>query len=87
MTLTLNITPAAEARLRHLADLEGEEEGAIATRLLNGLLAEEERDFNEAVEAIREGLADLDAGDRGMLLEDYRTQIQSERHGSAKNAA
>jgi predicted transcriptional regulator len=87
MTLTLNITPEVEARLRHLADLEGKEEIALAARLQNGLLAEEERDFNEAVEAVREGLADLDSGDRGMLLEDYRAQIQSERQSSAKNAA
>jgi predicted transcriptional regulator len=87
LTPTFDIAPEAEARLRHLADMEGEEEGVLAARLLNGLLTEEQRDFEEAVEAVREGLADLDTGDRGMLLEDYRAQLQAERRSTTRNAA
>lgn len=36
------------------------------------------------ISAVREALADLDAGDRGMLLEDYRGEIEAKRKARAR---
>ncbi|MBV9848892.1 MAG: hypothetical protein JO250_04310 [Armatimonadetes bacterium] len=73
--MTLTLSPETEARLLAVAAQRRlPPEAALAA-----VLAEAETDFNEAVAAIQEGLADLDAGDRGMLLEEYRAQVHAER--------
>lgn len=41
-------------------------------------LREDEQDFTESVAAVREGLADLEAWDRGILLEDHRVQLEAD---------
>lgn len=85
MNVTLDIPPDTEARLREKATRHGQ---ALPDYLLtlaesdvfeerDRTDAEDQADFEEATAAIREALADFDAGDRGILLEDYRAQIRA----------
>jgi len=78
MTLMLNLSPETEARLHEIASLHGQKPEEYTSSLLDRWLREDEQEFAEAVAAVREGLADLEAGDRGMLLEDYRAQLEAE---------
>lgn len=80
MTLMLNLSPEAEARLHEIASLHGQKPEEYTSSLLDGWLREDEQDLAESAAVIREGLAELEAGDRGMLLEDYRAQLDSEYH-------
>ena len=68
MTVTLELSPDAEAGLRERAAKRGQ---SIAGYLLT--LAE------ETIAVIEEGLADLHAGDKGVLLEDYRAEVMAKR--------
>ena len=78
MALMLNLSPEAEARLHEIASLHGQEPEEYTSSLVDEWLREDEQDFAESAAALREGLADLEAGDRGMLLEDYRAQLETE---------
>ncbi len=78
MTLMLSLSPESETHLRELADLHGQKPEEYTSLLLDEWLREDGKDFAESVAAVREGLADLEAGDRGMLLEDYQAQLQAE---------
>jgi len=76
MTLMLSLPPNKEAQLCELADAQGQTAEEYTLSLLEEWLAADEQDFAEAADAIREGLADLEAGDHGMLLEDHRAEIE-----------
>ena len=76
MPLTLNLPPDKETRLRELADAQGQTAEEYTLPLLDEWLTADERDFADAAEALGEGLADLEAGDRVMLLEDYRAEVE-----------
>ena len=76
MPLMLNLPPDKEAQLRELADAQGQTAEEYTLSLLDEWLAADERDFAEAADAIREGLADLEAGDHGMPLEEYRAEVE-----------
>ncbi len=78
MTLMLNLSPETEARLHEMASLHGQKPEEYTSSLLDNWLREDEQDFAASAATIREGLADLEAGDRGMLLEDYRAQLEAE---------
>lgn len=84
MTLMLELDPEVEARLRTNAALHGKD---VAEYLLT--LAENDTpvdltefrdmaDFEESVSAIREGLADLDAG-RTISFEDWSAREEAKR--------
>lgn len=74
--LMLDLSPGKETHLRELADAQGQTAEEYTLSLLDEWLRDDERDFAEASEAVREGLADSEAGDRGMLLEDYRAEVE-----------
>lgn len=78
MALILNLTPEVEAHLHEMASQHGQKPEEYTLSLLDEWVRQDEREFTEAVSAIREGLADLEAGDRGMLLEDYRSQLEEQ---------
>lgn len=78
MTLTLELPLDVETRLQELSSLHGQPPAEYALHLLDDWLREDEQDLSESVAALRQGLADLEAGDRGVLLEDYRTQLEAE---------
>ena len=79
MTLMLNLSPEAEARLHEIASLHGQEPEEYTACLVDEWLREDEKGLAESAAALREGLDDLEAGDRGMLLEDYRAQNEPDR--------
>ena len=62
MTLTLNLPPEAEQRLREKAAREGQDAAVIATKVLVEALEWEARDSAEAVRGIQRGLDDFAAG-------------------------
>ena len=76
MLLTLNLPLDQETQLRELADAQGQTAEEYTLSLLDEWLAADDRDFAEAADALRESLADLEAGDRGMLLEEYHAEIE-----------
>lgn len=95
VTLTLEIPPEIEGRLQERAIQNGQ---AVADYLLTLVEADvleeiesaeptDQADFEEAAAAIREALADFDAGDRGMLLEDYRAQVRGKQQVRSGEAA
>lgn len=87
MTLMLNLSPETEARLHEMASRHGQKPEEYALSLLDKWLREDEQGFAEAVAAVHEGLTDLEAGDRGMLLEDYRAEIVNERTSRRQDTA
>jgi len=89
MTVTLDIPPALEPLLQENATLRGQ---ALPDYILSlteaGLYAEANQDEDdwqtdedreEEIAIIKQGLAYLHAGDKGMLLEDYRAEVMAER--------
>lgn len=62
MTLTIQLPPEAERLLRERATREGQAAETIASALLADALAWEQEDSAEAVEGIRRGLEDFEAG-------------------------
>ncbi len=84
MTITIELTPEQEERLR-AAGVPAEEAGQFAVAAALAAL-----DFPPdaaadplAVEAIREGLEDLKAG-RTVSLEEYRREMQQRHQENAK---
>ncbi len=89
MTVTLEIPPALEPLLKENATQRGQ---ALPDYILSltevGLYAEANQDEDErqteedrAEEAaiVQERMADRIAGDRGVLLEDYRAEVMAKR--------
>ncbi len=62
MTLTLDIAPAIEEILRRRAGQTGREEQKLAAEMLTRTLIQEDAEWNDAVAAIEEGIADGEAG-------------------------
>ena len=92
MTVTLELSPEAEADLRERAARRGQ---TVTDYLLTLARSEDpadapwwedEADRADAIAIIRQGLADLHAGDKGMLLEDYRAQVLAEREARQRQA-
>ncbi len=65
MTIVLDLTPDAEARLRRRASREGQDAQAVALRLLTERLIEEETEEEETAPTGR-SMADLFAGRVGL---------------------
>ena len=90
MTLMLNLSPEAEARLHEMASLHGQEPEEYATRMIDEMSLADKNEFDAAVAGIRRGMADAAAG-REISMEDYLAEIASEqtpgRQAAAREAA
>lgn len=62
MTITIDLTPDTLSRLNEKAAEEGQDAEIIAARLVAEMLEWEAQDRQEAIEGIRAGLADFEAG-------------------------
>jgi predicted transcriptional regulator len=62
MTITIDLDPEVFARLHDKAARDGEDSASVAARLLAEALEWEAQDRREAIEGIRRGLADFEAG-------------------------
>lgn len=79
MTVTLTIPPEMEAVLSAKAELFGL---SLPNYLFSLLETETDHYYSLSVEEIagvQQGLAELQAGDKGMLLEDYRAEAMAKR--------
>jgi predicted transcriptional regulator len=72
---TIPLAPELTARVRAIADRQGLPPEAALQRLLEHALAQDEREFQDTVAALRASLADTDAP--VVALEDWRTQSQA----------
>ncbi len=71
MTLTLELAPDVEDILRRRASRAGQEEKALAAQLLARLLVQDDLEWEATVAAVREGIADGEAG-REQPFEQFR---------------
>lgn len=77
MTVTLELSPEAEADLRERAEKRGQ---SVADYLLT---LDEWQDYadlslsEETIAVIEEGLADFHAGDRGLSMEEFRAEMMT----------
>jgi predicted transcriptional regulator len=62
MTITVTLSPEAEAKLHEKAARQGKDVATVAAQLLASVLEWEAQDYEEAVEGIQRGLDDFDAG-------------------------
>lgn len=62
MTITIDLPPKAQEQLDQRAVHEGTPKEVVASRILSEALDWDARDFEEAVEGIRNGLDDCKAG-------------------------
>ena len=75
MTLTLELSPDAEADLRERAERRGQ---SVADYLLTLAEWQDSEDWSlseETIAVIEEGLADLHAGDKGMSMEEFQAEM------------
>ena len=78
MTLTLELTPDVESILRRRATEAGQEEKTLAAQLLTRTLVQDDLEWEATVDAIREGIADGEAG-REQPLEQFMAEAQAAR--------
>jgi predicted transcriptional regulator len=76
MTITIELAPEVLARLQEKAAREGRDAESVAADVLADALEWETQDWAEAVEGIRQGLADFEAG-RFRPLEEVIAEKQS----------
>ena len=83
MTVTLDIPPDMETLLQEKATQQGQGLPDYLLSLAEADLYEDDwqtdEDREEEIAIIHQGLADLHAGDKGMLLEDYRAEVMAKR--------
>ena len=60
--MEVNLSPTLEAQLREYAERHGQDPAAALDEVLTDALEWERLDFHDAVEGIREGLEDMEAG-------------------------
>ena len=61
MTITVTLSPEAEAKLLEKAARQGKDVATVAPELLASVLEWEAQDYEEAVEGIQRGLGDFEA--------------------------
>ena len=71
--MTVILEPETEAKLRDLAQREGQDAQALANAWLAESVARHEREFEESVKAIQEGLDAVDQG-RVRPFEDFLSE-------------
>lgn len=62
MTITVTLSPEAEAKLLEKAVRQGKDVATVAAELLASVLEWEAQDYEEAVEGIQRGLDDFEVG-------------------------
>ncbi len=70
---TIPLAPELAARVHAIADRQGLTPSVALSRLLEQALAEDEREFQETIAALRASFADPHA----VLLDDWRAQSQA----------
>lgn len=83
MIVTLDIPPDLEPLLQEKATQRGQALPDYLLSLAEADLYDDDwqtdEDREEEIAIIQQGLADLRAGDKGMLLEDYRAEVMAKR--------
>lgn len=79
MTVTLTISPEMEAVLSAKAELFGLSLPGYLFSLLQTDIDDHYSLSVEEIASVQQGLAELQAGDKGMLLEDYRAEAMAKR--------
>jgi plasmid stability protein len=90
MIVTLYLPADVEAAMRADAEAQGFSAEAVATEPLTAFYEHENAEPEpEAVAVIAQGFANLDAGERGTLLEEYVAEVKARRRqrDEAKTAA
>lgn len=82
--MTLNLTPDAEARVRSVAEMRGQDPEDALIALLNQALAEAEAE-DELVAELRASVEDHAAG-RSITIEEYRAKALARRQERDKNS-
>jgi predicted transcriptional regulator len=62
MTITVTLSPEAEAKLLEKAARQGKDVATVAAEMLASVLEWEAQDYEEAVEGIQRGLDDFEVG-------------------------
>ena len=83
--MTLNLTPDAEARVRSVAEMRGQDPEDALIALLDQALAEAEAE-EELVAELRASVEDHAAG-RSMTIEEYRSRALARRQGRDRQRA
>jgi predicted transcriptional regulator len=83
---TIRMDPTTEARLREKAQREGRTEEDIIAAIVAEQLEWEARDRAEAIEGIRRGLTDVEAG-REIAFEEYAARIAAEKKARPQGSA
>ncbi len=83
--MTLNLTPDAEARVRSVAEMRGQDPEDALIALLDQALAEAEAE-EELVAELRASVEDHAAG-RSMTIEEYRAKTLARRQERDKQRA
>ena len=90
MTVTLELPPDMEAELSERAAQRGQAITdyflILAEADLSGEIEMSEAEQKEVAAIIEQGLAELHAGDKGMLLEDYRAEVMAEYYHTMPKA-
>ena len=69
--MSITLSPETEAMLHERAEQTGEDPNALAEVMLQQQLERDRKDYAEAVEGIRRGFEDSDAG-RTLTLEEFK---------------
>jgi predicted transcriptional regulator len=75
MSITIDLPPELEEQLVAQASREGADPEAVAQRILSRGLSREAEEYAAALEGIRRGFADSDAG-RVISLEDWDRKVR-----------
>jgi predicted transcriptional regulator len=75
MTIVIDLPPALEAELKQQASREGQSLEEMASRVLANAITANAQEYAAAVEGIRRGFADSDAG-RVISLEDFDRKMR-----------
>ena len=75
MTLTLELSPDAEADLRERAEKRGQSVADYLLTLAEWQDYEDSSLSEETIAVIEEGLADLHAGDKGISMEEFQAEM------------
>ncbi len=86
MTVTLEIPPEMEVVLTAKAELFGLALPDYLFSLLETNVDDEYSLTVEEIASVQEGLAELHAGDKGMLLEDFRTEMTKKMERTKQQA-
>jgi predicted transcriptional regulator len=85
MTLTIDLDPESEKQLLEMAERNGRAPEALVTGFIAEALTWEHQDDEATLEAIRQGMADVEAGrvkSLAQVIEDHRAKYGSTRQRS-----